>query len=137
MPILDLPNLVRKITPEGYSEERVKLAFPDNIQEFNKIFMATSKETLQTYFLWKVIYYSVSNGRIMSEETRALDRFIKVLDGKVSPVIYEQPRKVRWEHFSGETLALILRRTEPRRRARSIDCVPRPHARRVLFGLGS
>ncbi len=83
-PVLGIDYVVKNLAPSTYSHDRMITSFPSAIQNISSIVLATSKETLQTYFMWKAINELVPTVR--APEIEPLRILGNTLSGRVWPI---------------------------------------------------
>jgi hypothetical protein len=80
-PQIQLAKLINKLGPSDYTTERLIVASPSYMKNLTEIISSTSRETLQTYFIWKFIQAFASE--IEADEIKPYTRFTNKLQGKV------------------------------------------------------
>jgi len=80
IPQLQLSKVLAGLTPSDYKPDRLIIASPDYMTTLKDLLASTSKEALQTYFLWKVIQSFASE--IESDAVKPYQRFINELQGR-------------------------------------------------------
>ena len=80
-PQIQLSTIINSLAPSDVKTERLIVLSPSYMRELPGILSSTSKEVLQTYFIWKVIqaYSSV----LEADELKPYSRFSNELQGKV------------------------------------------------------
>jgi endothelin-converting enzyme len=80
-PAIRLSKIIGSLSPSDVKTDRIIVASPSYMQNLTDILTTSSKKTLQTYFIWKVIksYASV----IEADELKPYSRFRNNLQGKV------------------------------------------------------
>jgi len=80
-PQIHLSTIINSLAPSDVSMDRIIVASPSYMTNLTTILSETSKEVLQTYFIWKVVqsYASV----IEADELKPYERFTNELQGKV------------------------------------------------------
>jgi endothelin-converting enzyme len=80
-PDIHLSNIIHSLSPSDVKTNRIIVASPSYMKTLTSILAKTSREELQTYFVWKVIqsYASV----IEADELKPYSRFRNDLQGKV------------------------------------------------------
>ena len=81
-PQIQLANIINKLAPSDYTTDRLIVASPSYMNNLTQILSSTSRETLQTYFIWKVVQAFASE--IEADEIKPYTRFSNKLQGKVS-----------------------------------------------------
>jgi endothelin-converting enzyme len=81
-PQIQLSSIINKLAPSDYTPDRLIIASPSYMKNLTKILSNTSRETLQTYFIWKVVQAFASE--IEADEIKPYTRFSNKLQGKVS-----------------------------------------------------
>ncbi len=81
-PQIRLANILNKLAPSDYTTDRLIVASPTYMKNLTQILSSTSRETLQTYFIWKVVQAFASE--IEADEIKPYTRFSNKLQGKVS-----------------------------------------------------
>ncbi|QSZ29633.1 hypothetical protein DSL72_004149 [Monilinia vaccinii-corymbosi] len=79
-PQIQLSKIIRSLVPSHVNLDRLIIASPHYMQELSGILNATPKETLQAYFIWKLIrtFYP----EIEADELKPYRQFINELQGK-------------------------------------------------------
>src|SRR5882757_4347578 len=85
-PQIQLANILNKLAPSDYTTDRLIVASPSYMKNLTQILSSTSRETLQTYFIWKVVQAFASE--IEADEIKPYTRFSNKLQGKVSRSIH-------------------------------------------------
>jgi endothelin-converting enzyme len=80
-PQLGLPNIIKDLAPSDVSIDRVIVMAPQYQKDLAETLLTTSKETLQTYFIWKAVQ-SLSS-YVEADAVVPYTRFSNVLAGKV------------------------------------------------------
>jgi endothelin-converting enzyme len=80
-PQIQLAKIIDKLAPSDYTTERLIVGSPSYMKNLTEILSNTSRETLQTYFIWKVIQAFASE--IEADEIKPYTRFVNKLQGKV------------------------------------------------------
>ena len=80
-PEIHLSTIINSLTPGDYKTERLIVASPSYMTNLSSILSSTSKEVLQTYFMWKVVQAYASE--IEAEELKPYTQFVNELQGKV------------------------------------------------------
>ncbi|TAQ86241.1 hypothetical protein B7494_g5451 [Chlorociboria aeruginascens] len=80
IPQLHLSRVINNLAPADYKTTRLIVASPQYLKALSGILSSTSKEVLQTYFIWKVIqaYASV----VEADQIKPYTQFINELQGK-------------------------------------------------------
>jgi endothelin-converting enzyme len=81
-PVLGLDYVIGNLSPSNFSNARMITAFPDHIKAISEVLVGTSKETLQTYFMWRVIGQFVNT--VLAPEVEPLRQLFNKMAGKVS-----------------------------------------------------
>jgi endothelin-converting enzyme len=79
-PQLGLPNIIKDLAPSDVSIDRVIVMAPQYQKDLAETLLTTSKETLQTYFIWKAVQ-SLSS-YVEADAVVPYTRFSNVLAGK-------------------------------------------------------
>lgn len=79
-PQLHLSTIISSLTPSDYKTDRLIVLSPSYMGNLSDILSSTSKEVLQTYFMWKVIQAYASE--IEADELKPYTRFMNELSGK-------------------------------------------------------
>lgn len=80
-PEIQLASLIKILAPSDYTTDRLIVASPTYMKNLTQILSSTSRETLQTYFIWKVVQAFASE--IEADEIKPYTRFANKLQGKV------------------------------------------------------
>jgi endothelin-converting enzyme len=80
-PQIRLSHIIKNLAPSQVKTDRLIVMSPSYMKSLSSILSSTSKDVLQTYFVWKVIqaYSSV----IEADELKPYSRFSNELQGKV------------------------------------------------------
>jgi len=89
-PQIQLANILNKLAPSDYITDRLIIASPTYMKNLTQIISSTSRETLQTYLIWKVVQAFASE--IEADEIKPYTRFSNKLQGKVSDLPSIQPQ---------------------------------------------
>jgi endothelin-converting enzyme len=81
-PQIHLSKVVNSLAPSGYKPSRLIVMTPQYMEDLASILNNTSKEVLQTYFLWKAIQAFSSD--VEADAIKSYRRFANELQGKVS-----------------------------------------------------
>lgn len=81
-PQIHLSTIISSLTPSDYKTDRLIIASPTYMTNLSDVLSSTSKEVLQTYFMWKVIQAYAS--KIDADELKPYSQFVNELQGKVS-----------------------------------------------------
>lgn len=81
-PQVHISTIINSLTPSDYKTDRLIIASPTYMTNLSDILSSTSKEVLQTYFMWKVIQAYAS--KIDADELKPYSQFVNELQGKVS-----------------------------------------------------
>ena len=81
-PQVQLANILNKLAPSDYITDRLIIASPTYMKNLTQILSSTSRETLQTYLIWKVVQAFASE--IEADEIKPYTRFSNKLQGKVT-----------------------------------------------------
>ncbi|KAE8452493.1 hypothetical protein EG329_000395 [Mollisiaceae sp. DMI_Dod_QoI] len=79
-PQLHLSTVINSLTPSDYKTDRLIVTSPSYMANLSDVLSSTSKEVLQTYFMWKVVQAYASE--IEADELKPYTRFINELQGK-------------------------------------------------------
>ncbi|CZR58105.1 related to endothelin-converting enzyme 1 [Phialocephala subalpina] len=79
-PQLHLSTIIKSLAPSDYKTDRLIVLSPSYMTNMSDILSGTSKEVLQTYFMWKVIQAYASE--IEADELKPYTRFMNTLSGK-------------------------------------------------------
>jgi endothelin-converting enzyme len=80
-PQIHLASIINKLAPSDFKTNRLIVTSPDYMKNLSSVLSSTSKEVLQTYFIWKVIQtYAPA---IEADELMPYSRFTNELQGKV------------------------------------------------------
>jgi endothelin-converting enzyme len=80
-PDIHLAGLVKSLEPSDVKTERIIVMSPSYMANLTEILSTTSKETLQTYFVWKAIQAFASY--VEADELKPYKRFLNELQGRV------------------------------------------------------
>jgi endothelin-converting enzyme len=80
-PQIHLPKIINNLAPAGFKTSRLIVMSPRYMEGLASIFNSTSKEVLQTYFLWKAVQAFSSD--IEDDAIKPYRRFVNELQGKV------------------------------------------------------
>ena len=80
-PQIHLSMIINNLAPADVKTDRLIVASPDYMKNLTTILTSTSREVLQTYFVWKVIQSFASV--IEADEIKPYARFTNELQGKV------------------------------------------------------
>ena len=80
-PQIQLTKIIKKLAPSDYTTDRLIIGSPSYMKNLTDILSKTSRETLQTYFIWKVTQAFASE--IEADEIKPYTRFVNKLQGKV------------------------------------------------------
>ena len=80
-PQIHLESIIDNLAPPDFKTDRLIVMSPSYMKNLTSILSGTSKEVIQTYFIWKVVqaYSSV----IEADEVKPYSRFYNELQGKV------------------------------------------------------
>lgn len=81
VPQLGLDKVLKSLVPSGYEIDQMITSFPEYFTNVSDIISATSRETVQGFFLWKVIQGSASD--VEAPEVKPYKRFMNQLEGQV------------------------------------------------------
>lgn len=81
-PQIKLTKMIDSLAPSDVKTKRLIIFSPSFMQNLSTILDHTSRETIQTYLIWKVIQTYAS--AVEAEETKPYMRFRNELQGKVS-----------------------------------------------------
>lgn len=79
-PQVHLSTIINSLTPSDYKTDRLIVASPTYMTNLSDILSSTSKEVLQSYFMWKVIQSYAS--KIDADELKPYSQFVNELQGK-------------------------------------------------------
>jgi endothelin-converting enzyme len=83
-PQIHLSTIINKLAPSDVKVNRLIVMAPPYMSNLSDILSSTSREVLQTYFIWKVVQaYSFV---IEADELKPYSRFTNELQGKVNPL---------------------------------------------------
>lgn len=94
-PILGLDHVLTSLAPANYTLNKLSTSFPDFFRNVSDILSASSKDTVQAFFSWKVI--QATAGSVIAPEVKPLTRFMNQLTGKVCAFLrsgYYSPSKI-------------------------------------------
>ncbi len=80
-PQINLAGIISRLSPSDVKTERLIVASPSYMKNLTDILSDTSREVLQTYFIWKTVQAFAS--LIEADETKPYLRFLNELQGKV------------------------------------------------------
>ena len=80
-PQINLASIINSLSPLDVETDRLIVASPSYMKNLTDILSSTSKEVLQTYFIWKTVQVFASV--IEADETKPYSRFSNELQGKV------------------------------------------------------
>jgi endothelin-converting enzyme len=80
-PEIHLAGLVKSLEPSDIKTQRVIVMSPTYMANLSEIISSTSKDTLQTYLVWKTIQAFASY--VEADELKPYKRFLNELQGKV------------------------------------------------------
>jgi predicted metalloendopeptidase len=81
-PQIHLSTIINSLAPSNYKTDRLIITSPTYMTNLSDVLSSTSKEVLQTYFMWKVIQAYAS--KIEADELKPYSQFVNELQGKVS-----------------------------------------------------
>ena len=81
-PQIRLSKIITSLAPPDFKTNRIIVMSPQYMKALAIILSDTSKEVLQTYFLWKTIQAFASD--IEADAIKPYTRFLNELQGKVS-----------------------------------------------------
>jgi endothelin-converting enzyme len=81
-PQIHLSAIINSLAPSGFKTSRIIVMSPPYMKALASILPDTSREVLQTYFLWKAIQAFASD--IEADAIKPYTRFSNELQGKVS-----------------------------------------------------
>jgi predicted metalloendopeptidase len=81
-PEIQLTSIITFFAGSDYKTDRLIVASPSYMKNLTRILSSTSLETLQTYFIWKVVQAFASE--IEADEIKPYTRFSNKLQGKVT-----------------------------------------------------
>jgi len=71
------------LAPPGYAPDKILFGLPDAIKKISSIYLSTSRETVQTYLMWRVADDLVLS--VVAPEMEPLQKFKLSLVDLVSP----------------------------------------------------
>lgn len=80
-PILGLDHVLPSLAPANYTLDKLITSFPEFFTNVSDILSASSKDTIQAFFSWKVI--QATAGSVIAPEVKPYTRFMNQLAGKV------------------------------------------------------
>jgi endothelin-converting enzyme len=81
-PQIQLSKIIDRLTPADFKTSRLIVMSPQYMEGLADILNNTSKEVLQTYFLWKAVQAFSSD--VEADAIKPYRRFVNELQGKVS-----------------------------------------------------
>ncbi len=84
-PQIHLSKVISNLAPSDFKTDRIIVASPEYMKALETILSNTSKEVLQTYFLWKAIQAFAFV--VEADAIKPYTRFSNELQGKVSSSI--------------------------------------------------
>lgn len=120
-PQIRLSKLINNLAPSDFKADRIIVAAPEYMKALENILSNTSKDVLQTYFLWKVIQAFASV--IEADAIKPYTRFSNQLQGKVSASI--------------TSIFSMLNRLGPGIIARAVEDLRKPCRQRTWMDLES
>lgn len=81
VPAVHLAKVIKAFAPTDSKPERIIVASPAYMKNLSDILSATSKEVIQTHFLWKTV--QVYAPYLEADEIKPYKQFINDLQGKV------------------------------------------------------
>jgi hypothetical protein len=82
LPIYQVKSIIETLAPKGFTRP-ILASFPEKTRAIGELWMRTSKETIQTYIFWSIIYNTVQNNNIIADELELLRRFAREANGVV------------------------------------------------------
>lgn len=79
-PQIRLPEVLTGLVPDTYHVDRLIVASPEYMTRLSKVISETSKEVLQTFFIWKTIQHFAQN--VESDALKPYVRFRNELQGR-------------------------------------------------------
>ena len=80
-PVLGLDYVLKELSPKNVSNDRLITSFPNVIKSMSDILLSTSKETIQSYYIWRVLYWFYP--RVRAQEIDPARIFDNTLSGRV------------------------------------------------------
>ncbi|KAI1447479.1 endothelin-converting enzyme 1 [Annulohypoxylon stygium] len=105
-PAIGLDAVVRALVPENYTADTLLLAFPEFLSNVSQIISDTSKSTIQSYLVWKLV--NAYSSYVEGPEVQPIVQFDNALSGK-DP----NTKSERWKtcvNYVDSTLGWILSR---------------------------
>ena len=84
-PQIHLASIIKSLAPSDFKTNRLIVMSPDYMRNLSSILSSTSKEVLQTYFMWKVV--QAYSSAIEADELKPYSKFTNELQGKVMSVL--------------------------------------------------
>lgn len=84
-PQVQLGHIINSLAPSDVTTQRLIVSSPDYLRNLTSTLKDTSKDVLQTYFIWKAIQAFASE--VEADELKAYSRFTNELQGKVRLLI--------------------------------------------------
>ena len=82
VPIFQVKKIIEALVPKNFTRP-IMTPFPERTREIGELLMKTSKETIQTYVFWSIIYNAIENDSIIADELEPLRRLVKEANGVV------------------------------------------------------
>ncbi|KAI1460816.1 endothelin-converting enzyme 1 [Annulohypoxylon moriforme] len=79
-PAIGLDSIVKALVPENYTADSLLLAFPEFLSNVSQIISNTSKSTVQSYLVWKLV--DIYSSYVEGSEVQPIVQFGNVLSGK-------------------------------------------------------
>jgi endothelin-converting enzyme len=54
-PLFGIDYVITALAPPGYVPDKIFFGFPESIKRISSVYLSTSKETVQTYLMWRVV----------------------------------------------------------------------------------
>ena len=84
-PQIRLASVINALAPSDFETKRLIVMSPNYMRNLSSVLSSSSKEVLQTYFIWKVVQSYAS--AIEADELKPYRRFANELQGKVALVL--------------------------------------------------
>ena len=81
IPLVGFHEVVKALAPASYTPDRVMISFPEILKNITREIENTSKETIQTWFVWTMILSRY--GDLRSEDVDPIRIFMNQLEGRV------------------------------------------------------
>ena len=82
VPVFQVKKIIEALVPKDFTRP-IMAPFPERTREIGELLMETSKETIQTYVFWSIIYNAIESDSIIAEELEPLRRLVKESNGVV------------------------------------------------------